>query len=64
MDLSEVSVDIVAEADEARFRDLMQAHHHLGALRPVGETVRFAAPVTAIAGWPSRCSRFLRSSMN
>ena len=33
MALSEVSVDIVAEADEARF----------GALRPVGETVRYVA---------------------
>ena len=43
MDLSEVSVDIVAEADEARFRALMQAHHCLGALRPVGETVRYVA---------------------
>ena len=43
MDLSEVSVDIVAEADEARFRALMQAHHYLGALRPVGETVRYVA---------------------
>ena len=43
MELSEVSVDIVAEADEARFRALMQAHHYLGALRPVGETVRYVA---------------------
>ncbi len=36
-------VDIVAEADEARFRALMQAHHYLGALRAVGETVRYVA---------------------
>lgn len=43
MDLSEVSVDIVAEADEARFRALTRAHHYLGALRPVGETVRYVA---------------------
>ncbi len=43
MDLSEVSVDIVAEEDEARFRDLMQAHHFLGAIRPVGVTLRNVA---------------------
>ena len=29
---SEVAVDIVAVEDEARFRDLMQAHHYLGAV--------------------------------
>ena len=32
MVLSEVAVDIVAVEDEARFRDLMQAHHYLGAV--------------------------------
>ena len=30
--LSEVAVDIVASGGEARFRDLMEAHHYLGAL--------------------------------
>ena len=30
--LSELAVDIVASGDEARFRDLMEAHHYLGAL--------------------------------
>ena len=30
--LSEVAVDIVASGDEARFRDLMESHHYLGAL--------------------------------
>ena len=30
--LSEVAVDIVTSGDEARFRDLMEAHHYLGAL--------------------------------
>ncbi len=43
MDISEVCIDIVPEADEARFRALMQAHHYLGALRPVGGTVRYVA---------------------
>ncbi len=57
MDLPEVSAGIVAEADGARLRALMQAHHYPGALRPVGGTVRPASPVTATAGWPSRCSR-------
>ena len=43
MVLSEVAVDIVAVEDEARFRDLMQAHHYLGAVPGMGETVRYAA---------------------
>ena len=29
--------------DEARFRDLMQAHHYLGAVPGMGETVRYVA---------------------
>ena len=41
--LSEVAVDIVAAADEVRFRDLMQAHHYLGAVPGMGETVRYVA---------------------
>ena len=40
---SEVAVDIVASGDEARFRDLMEAHHYLGALPGMGETVRYVA---------------------
>lgn len=39
--LSEVRVDIVAAHNEARFRDLMQARHYLGALPRIGETVRY-----------------------
>ena len=41
--LSKVAVDIVAAEDEARFRDLMQAHHYLGAVPGMGETVRYVA---------------------
>ncbi len=41
--LSEVAVDIVAAEDEARFRDLMQTHHYLGAVPGMGETVRYVA---------------------
>ena len=41
--LSEVAVDIVAAEDEARFRDLMQAQHYLGAVPGMGETVRYVA---------------------
>ena len=41
--LSEVAVDIAAAEDEARFRDLMQAHHYLGAVPGMGETVRHVA---------------------
>ena len=41
--LSEVAVDIVAAHDEARFHDLMQAHHYLGAVPGMGETMRYVA---------------------
>ena len=41
--LSEVRVDIVAPHEEARFRELMQAHHYLGALPGIGETLRSVA---------------------
>ena len=41
--LSDVAVDPVAAHDEARFQDLMQAHHYLGALPAMGETVRYVA---------------------
>ena len=41
--LSEVAVDIVAAQDEVRFRDLMRAHHYLGAVPGMGETVRYVA---------------------
>ena len=41
--LSEVAVDLVAAEDEARFRALMQAHHYLGALPGIGETLRYVA---------------------
>ena len=41
--LSEVAVDIVAAEDEARFHDLMQTHHYLGAVPGMGETVRYVA---------------------
>ena len=41
--LSEVSVDLVAGADEARFRALLAAHHYLGAAPGMGETVRYVA---------------------
>ena len=43
MDLREVVVEPVAPADEARYRRLMQAHHYLGALPKIGETLWYAA---------------------
>ena len=43
MVLSEVAVDIVAAQDEVRFRDVMRAHHYLGAVPGMGETVRYVA---------------------
>ena len=43
MSLSEVVVDIVVPEQEARFRALMQAHHYLGALPKIGETLWYVA---------------------
>ena len=43
MSLSEVVVDIVVPEEEARFRALMQAHHYLGALPKIGETLWYVA---------------------
>ena len=43
VDLSQVRVELVATQDEARFQALMQAHHYLGALPRIGETLRYVA---------------------
>ena len=41
--LSEVAVDIVSPEREARFQQLMQAHHYLGALPKIGQTLWYVA---------------------
>lgn len=41
--LSEATVDVVVAEDKTRFRDLMQAHHHLGTVPGMGKTVRYVA---------------------
>ena len=41
--VSEVVVDLVAAQEEDRFQALMQAHHYLGALPGIGETLRYVA---------------------
>ena len=43
MALSEVVVDIVGPEQEARFQGLMQAHHYLGALPKIGQTLWYVA---------------------
>lgn len=43
MDLSEVTVDIVAPEDEARFRALLSEYHFLGDAPSIGETLRYVA---------------------
>jgi hypothetical protein len=43
VNLREVVVEIVAKPDEARFRRLMQAHHYLGWLPKIGETLWYRA---------------------
>ena len=43
MVLCEVVVDLVEPEQEARFRELMQAHHYLGGLPKIGETLWYVA---------------------
>ena len=43
MNLSEVVVDIVVPEEQGRFRALMQAHHYLGAVPKIGETLWYVA---------------------
>ena len=43
MELGEVAVEPVAAKDEGRYRRLMGAHHYLGALPKIGETLWYAA---------------------
>ena len=43
MALSEVAIDIVGSEHEARFQQLMQAHHYLGALPKIGQTLWYVA---------------------
>jgi hypothetical protein len=41
--LREIGVRLVERGEEPRFRELMQAHHYLGALRKIGETLWYVA---------------------
>ena len=43
MELREVAVEPVAAEDEGRYQRLMAAHHYLGALPKIGETLWYAA---------------------
>lgn len=43
MNLREVVLQPVTAAEEARFRSLMQAHHYLGALPKIGDTLWYVA---------------------
>ena len=43
MELREVAVTPVAAADEGRYQELMRAHHFLGALPKIGETLWYVA---------------------
>ena len=45
MNHSDLKVQPIGVADEARFQQLMQAHHFLGALRKIGNTLRYVASV-------------------
>jgi hypothetical protein len=41
--LDDITVRPITEQEVSRYNDLMQAHHYLGALQPVGETLRYIA---------------------
>ena len=58
--LKEIEVRRVQHSEEARFQQLMQAHHYLGALPKIGETLWYVAHwgaqsfVPAASGSPLR----------
>lgn len=41
MQLEGITVRPILEQEEIRFNALMQVHHYLGALRPIGDTIRY-----------------------
>lgn len=41
--LQEISVRLVEHQEQQRYQELMQAHHYLGALRKIGETLWYVA---------------------
>ena len=41
--LKEISVRLVEPGEEARFQELLDAHHYLGALRKIGRTLWYVA---------------------
>lgn len=43
MQLKEINVRLVNPEDIERYNALMQSHHYLGSLRPIGETIRYIA---------------------
>ena len=45
MNLKEIRIQIVPSPEEEHFQRLMQAHHYLGALPKISETIRYVAAV-------------------
>ncbi len=43
MDLSKVTVRPIAADEEARYQQLLEHHHYLGAIPKIGQTVRYVA---------------------
>ena len=43
MQLADITVRPITPQEVCRYNDLMQAHHYLGASRPIGETLRYVA---------------------
>ncbi|MCF6264198.1 MAG: DUF4338 domain-containing protein [Xanthomonadales bacterium] len=43
MQLQEITVRPITVQEADRYQALMQAHHYLGASRPIGETLRYVA---------------------
>ncbi|MCY4138632.1 MAG: DUF4338 domain-containing protein [Rhodobacteraceae bacterium] len=52
IDLSRLSAIPVARREEQRFRDLLDAHHYLGAGPKIGETIWYAAD-DGSGAWPA-----------
>jgi hypothetical protein len=43
LQLEDISVRPITKQEVSHYNDLMQAHHYLGASRPIGETLRYVA---------------------
>jgi len=61
VNLKDVQVRPVSAIEEARYRELMQAHHYLGDLPKIGETLWYVA--TLHQQWTSGLAGIIAANM-